>query len=367
MRCTGCSDSTRCCSTNCCSAAQPRTTLTTFAANPRWLGGIPAFSLVLHTWKQDLGRHLHVHALVAGGALTAAGEWVQPRRGFLFPLKALAKVFRGKFIAALEQERRAGQLHQDPALTTSVWHQLLAQLYIHDWVVYAKQPLGGPAQVLEYLSRYTHRVAISNERIVGITHDTVALRVRVCGERSKRRTLRVAGSEFIERFLQHVLPRGFKRIRHYGRLGPAHKAAHLAAARAALKRSSATAEGNRVHQRLHAAGGAHRVVGLPLLPSWPFRRRAGSCPKALSSIVARSTVTPHAVLSAYCRLQSVAPLRHGCVRAQRSALPLIAQSPPRSSTRDRSAMTANLQTPRYFHRSLCATRLTRGPATLQSP
>ncbi|MEO8316323.1 MAG: transposase [Pseudomonadota bacterium] len=103
-----------------------------------------------------------------------------------------------------------------------------------DWVVYAKQPLGGPAQVLEYLSRYTHRVAISNERILGITHDTVALRVRVRGESSKRRTLRVAGSAFIERFLQHVLPRGFKRIRHYGLLGPAHKAAHLAAARAAL-------------------------------------------------------------------------------------------------------------------------------------
>ena len=209
-------------------------TLTTFAANPRWLGGIPAFSLVLHTWKQDLGRHLHVHALVAGGALTAAGEWVQPRRGFLFPVKALSKVFRGKFIAALEQERRAGQLHQDPALTTSVWHQLLAQLYIHDWVVYAKQPLGGPAQVLEYLSRYTHRVAISNERIVGITQDAVALRVRERSAGTKKRTLRVAGTEFIDRFLQHVLPRGFKRIRHYGVLGPAHKAAHLAAARTAL-------------------------------------------------------------------------------------------------------------------------------------
>ena len=104
-------------------------TLTTFAANPHWLGGTPAFSLVLHTWKQDLGRHLHIHALVAGGALTNAGEWVQPRRGFLFPVKALSKVFRGKCIAALEQERTAGPLQQDPTLTTSAWQELRAQLY----------------------------------------------------------------------------------------------------------------------------------------------------------------------------------------------------------------------------------------------
>ena len=209
-------------------------TLTEFAANPHWLGGTPAFSLVLHTWKQDLGRHLHVHALVAGGALAATGKWVSPRRGFLFPVKALCKVFRGKFITALEQERSAGQLHQDPTLTSSVWQELQLQLYAHDWVVYAKQPLGGPAQVLEYLSRYTHRVAISNERIVGITQDAVALRVRERSAGTKKRTLRVAGTEFIDRFLQHVLPRGFKRIRHYGVLGPAHKAAHLAAARTAL-------------------------------------------------------------------------------------------------------------------------------------
>ena len=201
---------------------------------PALAGGTPAFSLVLHTWKQDLGRHLHVHALVAGGALTAAGEWVRPRRGFLFPVKALSKVFRGKFIAALQQERASGPLRQDTTLTAGVWQQLLAQLYEHDWVVYAKQPMGGPAQVLEYLSRYTHRVAISNERILGIGDDTVTLRVRGNAQGSAKRTMHVPGPEFIARFLQHVLPRGFKRIRHYGLLGPAHKAGHLAAARTAL-------------------------------------------------------------------------------------------------------------------------------------
>jgi len=209
-------------------------TLTEFAANPRWLGGAPALTLVLHTWQQDLGRHVHVHALVAGGALTAAGDWIDSKRGFLFPEQALSSVFRGKFLAALEQTRTSPRLRGDAVLTTAAWRELKRRLYVHDWVVYAKQPLGGPAQVLEYLGRYTHRVAISNERILGIDAEAVALRVRVNGEGGKKRTLRLPGVEFIARFLQHVLPRGFKRIRHYGLLGPAHKRAHLAAARAAL-------------------------------------------------------------------------------------------------------------------------------------
>ena len=217
-----------------CLFAAVSSTLSEFAANPRWLGGEPAFTLVLHTWKQDLGRHVHVHALVAGGALTAAGDWIDSKRGFLFPEQALSTVFRGKFLAALEQERTNARLHEDATLTNTAWRQLKHQLYIHDWVVYAKQPLGGPAQVLEYLGRYTHRVAISNERIVAISKTEVALRVRVNAEGGKKRTLRLAGTEFIERFLQHVLPRGFKRIRHYGLLGPAHKSARLAAARSAL-------------------------------------------------------------------------------------------------------------------------------------
>lgn len=217
-----------------CLFAAVSSTLSEFAANPRWLGGEPAFTLVLHTWKQDLGRHVHVHALVAGGALTAAGDWIDSKRGFLFPEQALSTVFRGKFLAALEQERTNARLREDAPLTNTAWRQLKHQLYIHDWVVYAKQPLGGPAQVLEYLGRYTHRVAISNERIVATSKTEVALRVRVNGEGGKKRTLRLPGTEFIERFLQHVLPRGFKRIRHYGLLGPAHKRAHLAAARGAL-------------------------------------------------------------------------------------------------------------------------------------
>jgi hypothetical protein len=209
-------------------------TLTEFAAHPRHLGGASAFSLVLHTWKQDLGRHVHLHALVAGGALAASGEWRLPKKGFLFPVRALSAVFRGKFVARLEDRRKAGRL---PArLTTDMdWRRLKTCLYTHDWVVYAKQPLGGPEAVLDYLGRYTHRVAISNERIVGIDGDEVLFRVRADPARGRKRTLRLPGSEFIDRFLQHVLPAGFKRIRHYSLLSPARKKAALAAARAALE------------------------------------------------------------------------------------------------------------------------------------
>jgi hypothetical protein len=206
-------------------------TLTEFAGSPRHLGGMPAFSLVLHTWKQDLGRHVHVHALVAGGALSDSGEWIRPKKGFLFPVRALSKVFRGKFIAGLDDLRRQG--HLPDFLDSSAWQGLKRELYAHDWVVYAKQPLGGPQAVLDYLGRYTHRVAISNERIIGIANDQVAFRVRADAE-GKKRALRLAGSEFIARFLLHVLPSGFKRIRHYGLLSPARKKVWLAAARSAL-------------------------------------------------------------------------------------------------------------------------------------
>lgn len=210
-------------------------TLTEFAANPRWLGGVAAFSLVLHTWKQDLGRHVHVHALMPGGALKANGDWVAAKRGFLFPIEALSQVFRGKFVAALKAARQGGKLRAEQApLAEAAWGALLARLYEHDWVVYAKHSLGGPAQVLDYLGRYTHRVAISNERILGMDADTVRLRVRDSARGNRRRTLSVPAHTFIERFLLHVLPKGFKRIRHYGLLGPARKAAKLAQARAAL-------------------------------------------------------------------------------------------------------------------------------------
>ncbi len=246
-----------------CTAA----TLNEFAANPRWLGGIGAFTLVLHTWTQDLRRHPHVHALMACGALQPdrgggngssgddsgdesgdeGGEgrgdgdgsggpvWVQPKRSprFLFPVRALSKIFRGKFVDALQQACASGALPRDPAATDLARSQRLLALRRHGWVVYAKTPLAGPAAVLDYLARYTHRTAIGNERLVAIKGDKVLLRVRA-DDTGGKRTIAMDGVQFIGRFLQHVLPSGFKRIRHYGLLAPADKTQRLALARQLL-------------------------------------------------------------------------------------------------------------------------------------
>ncbi|WP_255763805.1 IS91 family transposase [Roseateles caseinilyticus] len=213
-------------------------TLTEFAANPRWLGGTPAFTLVLHTWTQDLRRHLHVHALMACGALRqgedGASSWVTPARGerFLFPVHALSRVFRGRFMAALQAAEAAGELPRDPA-DARERRERRAALWRHDWVVYAKTPLAGPAAVLDYLSRYTHRTAIGHERLVDIDGDSVRLRVRA-DDHGDKRVISMPGEQFIGRLLQHVLPGGFKRIRHYGLLAPCAKTERLRQARRLL-------------------------------------------------------------------------------------------------------------------------------------
>jgi hypothetical protein len=215
-----------------CTAA----TLTEFAANPRWLGGIGAFTLVLHTWTQDLRRHLHVHALMACGALAEDhGHWIEPQRTrtFLFPVQALSRVFRGKFMHALAQAGELAALPRDPADTASARQQREHLLRRHDWVVYAKTPLAGPAAVLDYLARYTHRTAIGNERLVAIAGDKVLLRVRA-DDTGGKRVIAMPGEQFVGRLLQHVLPPGFKRIRHYGLLAPAAKTERLATARKLL-------------------------------------------------------------------------------------------------------------------------------------
>lgn len=213
-------------------------TLSEFAANPRWLGGTPAFTLVLHTWTQDLRRHLHVHALMACGALRqgedGASSWVTPARGerFLFPVHALSRVFRGRFMAALQAAEAAGELPRDPA-DARERRERRAALWRHDWVVYAKTPLAGPAAVLDYLSRYTHRTAIGHERLVDIDGDSVRLRVRA-DDHGDKRVISMPGEQFIGRLLQHVLPGGFKRIRHYGLLAPCAKTERLRQARRLL-------------------------------------------------------------------------------------------------------------------------------------
>jgi hypothetical protein len=209
--------------------------LSEFAGNARWMGiqgGQGAFSLVLHTWSQDLRQHLHLHAVMACGVLSADGHWQVPIRkpDFLFPVHALSRVFRGLFMAALQALAEAAPNCEDLNLQPAG----RKALYRHDWVVYAKTPLGGPAQVLDYLSRYTHRTAIGNERIKAITAaDEVIFSVRA-DDRGGKKLLRLPGEEFIRRFLLHVLPIGIKRIRHYGVLANGCKKTQLTRARQAL-------------------------------------------------------------------------------------------------------------------------------------
>jgi hypothetical protein len=195
-------------------------TLVEFGANPRWLGGQIAATLVLHTWGQTLSQHLHVHCLIAGGALSDAGAWLQPRRGFLFPVKALSIVFRAKFLAALSK--------------LPVARGRLAALRAKPWVIYAKRPFAGPEQVLDYLGRYTHRTAISNDRLLSLQTGSVRFRYKDYAHGNRRKVMQLDAVEFLRRFALHVLPRGFNRIRHYGLLANRHKRALLAQARTAL-------------------------------------------------------------------------------------------------------------------------------------
>jgi len=218
--------------------ASASATLLEFGRNPRWAGGEIAATLVLHTWGQTLTQHLHVHALVASGALGADGQWVAPRRGFLFPVKALSKVFRGKFLAALSRAFAQDRLRVKGSTAAlaepSARRGLLATLRAKPWVVYAKHTLCGPEQVLDYLGRYVQRVAISNERLLELDEGSVRFAWRDRAQGNRRKTMRLAADQFLERFLLHVLPSGFMRIRHYGLLANRHKRNRLAQARAAL-------------------------------------------------------------------------------------------------------------------------------------
>jgi hypothetical protein len=213
-------------------------TLLEFGRNPRWLGGEIAATLVLHTWGQTLAQHLHVHALVAAGALSAEGAWIRTRRGFLFPVKALSVVFRAKFLQALRLALEHGQLAlcagTAELAVPLTQRRFLAALRNRPWVVYAKRPFAGPEAVLEYLGRYTHRVAIANERLVSVEANTVRFRYKDYAHGGKRRVLALTALEFLRRFALHVLPRGFNRIRHYGLLANRRKCARLRSARTAL-------------------------------------------------------------------------------------------------------------------------------------
>lgn len=194
-------------------------TLATFARDPRYFsaktGGTVGVTAILHTWGQNLSLHPHLHCVVSGGGLDPEGRsFVKPRhKGFLFPVKALSKVFRAKYsdglLQAFEREQ-LGDAQDTPALCKA--------LRMIDWVVYAKPPFAGPQSVLAYLSAYTHRIAISNHRIISLDENRVSFRYRDYADNSKQKVMHLDVDEFIRRFLMHVLPKRFVRIRHYGLL-----------------------------------------------------------------------------------------------------------------------------------------------------
>jgi len=196
-------------------------TLSAVARDPKHLGAEIGFLAVLHTWGQTLMLHPHLHCVVPGGGISADGaRWIPCRKGFLLPVRVLSRVFRGKFLAMLGAARDRGELQFEGRLagleTSKEWCRLLAGVRSKKWVVYAKRPFGGPVQVLKYLARYTHRVAISNHRIVSLEEDRVVFLWKDYAQGNRKRTMSLDAEEFVRRFLLHVLPKGFVRIRNFG-------------------------------------------------------------------------------------------------------------------------------------------------------
>jgi hypothetical protein len=198
-------------------------TLLEIAADPKHLGAKIGFFGILHTWGQVLNRHPHIHFVVPGGGLSPDhSRWIPLRYEFLLPVKVLSKVFCGKFIDGLHQAYEKGQLafygKCKRLSNKAAFDSFLYTLSRQDWVVYAKPPFGGPKHVLHYLGRYTHRVAISNHRIVSVSDSQVTFRWKDYKNNNKIRTMTLSCEKFLNRFLQHILPKGFMRIRHFGLL-----------------------------------------------------------------------------------------------------------------------------------------------------
>ena len=214
-------------------------TLRTIAADPKHLGAEIGFIAILHTWGQNLLHHPHLHCVVPGGGLSADGEhWVSCRPGFFLPVRVLSRLFRRLFLAQLQVAFDTGHLRffnaLEPLQAPRAFAQHLAPVRRAEWVVYAKPPFGGPKHVLEYLGRYTHRVAISNNRLIDFGEGKVSFRWKDYRHESRQKVMQLASQEFMRRFLLHVLPGGFQRIRHYGLLANRYRAVKLARCRQLL-------------------------------------------------------------------------------------------------------------------------------------
>jgi hypothetical protein len=198
-------------------------TLLEIAADQKHLGAVIGFLAVLHTWGQALQHHPHLHCVIPGGGLSADhSRWVSCRKGFFLPVKVLSRLFRGKFVAYLRDANEQGRLafhgRLEHLAKSDQFARLLRDVSNTDWVVYSKRPFGGPEQVLKYLARYTHRVAISNQRLVALANGQVTFKWKDYADGNTVKEMTLSVKEFTRRFLLHILPRGFVRIRHYGLL-----------------------------------------------------------------------------------------------------------------------------------------------------
>ncbi len=265
-------------------------TLQEIALNPRHLGARLGFFAILHTWGQTLIHHPHVHCVVPAGGLAKDGSWHPCRPGFFLPVRVLSRLFRGKFVAGLRDAFREGRLELHGSLAryhdSAAFGRLLQEARGTEWVVYAKPPFEAPEHVLKYLARYTHRIAISNHRLLAVDDEAVTFRYK--DYRSRRaRSLSLPLGEFTRRFLLHVLPKGLVRIRYYGFLAHAGRVRLLARCRLALGQTDSTA---------HGGSQLDEVMGclLDLLPQCTrLCTRCGQASLRCIEVLARPPPLPH--------------------------------------------------------------------------
>jgi hypothetical protein len=255
-------------------------TLREIAADPRHLGAEIGVLSILHTWGQTLVRHPHVHCVIpAGGFSPDHDRWVPPKyAGFFLPVKVLSRVFRGKYVEALRRAYDHGELDlagecvhlRDP----DQWRRFVNALFDTDWVVYAKPAFGGASAVLRYLGRYTHRVAISNHRLLAFDGEQVTFASRDYARGNQRRAMTLSAMAFLRRLVQHILPRGFVRIRHAGFLANAHRTARVALARTLLATPSTSSPG-----------------ATTTVPPTPTTSLTGSCPRCGAAMIVGPMLT----------------------------------------------------------------------------
>lgn len=206
-------------------------TILELSKDPKHLGAQPGFFSIIHTWGENLHYHPHIHTVVLAGGLTPDKKWRKSREEYFIPVKVLAKKFRGKFLFYLKKYYQSGKLKFYGKLekysTPSVFQKCINQCYAKKWYVYAKEPFSGAQSVVKYLGKYTHRIAISNQRILSIDNETITISVKNKNQKDSCSTVTMTGVEFIRRFLMHVLPRGFVKIRHYGILANRNKKTKL--------------------------------------------------------------------------------------------------------------------------------------------